>query len=124
MRIVWFLGVSEGEKIPGLYERSNELRVAQRLHARILRVDGMLNRSLPVGVLIHHLDENEFQVCHSLSQTRREIAGESAVTNLRLEQSFSIHSPFSALMNSSINKRGIRYSNLKYYVKSIRKPPI
>lgn len=67
VRIVRFLGMPQGEEIPGLYERRHELRVTQRLHACILRVDGMLNRSFPVGVLVHHLCENEFQVCHSLS---------------------------------------------------------
>lgn len=57
VRIVRFFRVSQSEEIAGLDERRHELRVAQCLHARILRVDGMLNRSFPVCVFVHHLYE-------------------------------------------------------------------
>lgn len=75
VRAVRFLGVPQGEEISGLHERRHELRVAQRLHARVLRVDGMLNRSFPISILIHHLRTKEIHHLRSegLSKKKRSV---------------------------------------------------
>lgn len=55
MGIVRLFVVPQGEEISGLHQRCHELRVAQRLYARVFCVDRMLYRPLPIGVLVHHL---------------------------------------------------------------------
>ena len=76
MRIVRFLSVSQGEEISGLYERRHELCIAQCLHTCVFCIDGMLNCSLPVSILIHHLNTKRIP---SLSFTWQVLTGKLQV---------------------------------------------
>ena len=54
--VVRFFRVPEGEEITSLHQRCNKLRVAQRLDAGVFRIDRVLDRALPIRVLVHHLN--------------------------------------------------------------------